>query len=95
MHLNSQNVNLYSIFQEAFGLLFFVIMNKQREGDFMKSKVYFSKTITPESVIELYKKLEKELPGKVAVKVHSGEQGNQTFCDLTFGRQWFIMLMDM
>ena len=45
----------------------------------MKSKVYFSKTITPEKVLELYKLLEKELPGKVAVKVHSGETGNQNF----------------
>lgn len=45
----------------------------------MKSKVYFSREITPEKVVELYKKLEKDLPGKVAVKVHSGEQGNQNF----------------
>ncbi len=45
----------------------------------MKSKVYFTRTITPEKVLELYKLLEKELPGKVAVKVHSGEVGNQNF----------------
>ncbi len=45
----------------------------------MKSKVYFSKTITPEKVLEMYKLLEKELPGKVAIKVHSGEPGNQNF----------------
>ena len=45
----------------------------------MKSKVYFSATITPEKVLELYKLLGKELPGKVAVKVHSGEPGNQNF----------------
>ena len=45
----------------------------------MKSKVYFTKTITPGKVLELYQKLEKELPGKVAVKVHSGEVGNQNF----------------
>ena len=45
----------------------------------MKSKVYFSRTITPEKVLELFGKLEKELPGKVAVKVHSGETGNQNF----------------
>lgn len=45
----------------------------------MKSKVYFSRTITPEKVLELYKLLGKELPGKVAVKVHSGETGNQNF----------------
>lgn len=45
----------------------------------MSSKVYFSKTITPEKVLEMYKLLDKELPGKVAVKVHSGEPGNQNF----------------
>lgn len=45
----------------------------------MKSKVYFSRTITPEKVLELYKLLDKELPGEVAIKVHSGETGNQNF----------------
>lgn len=45
----------------------------------MKSKVYFSREITPEKVVELYKAAGKELPGKVAVKVHSGEEGNQNF----------------
>lgn len=45
----------------------------------MKSKVYFSKTITPEKVLELYRKLGKELSGNVAIKLHSGEVGNQNF----------------
>lgn len=45
----------------------------------MKAKVYFSKEITPEKVVELYKAAGKDLPGKVAVKVHSGEEGNQNF----------------
>ncbi|NCB93064.1 MAG: DUF362 domain-containing protein [Clostridia bacterium] len=45
----------------------------------MKSKVLFSKEITPEKVVEMYEMLGKELPGKVAVKVHSGEEGNQNF----------------
>ena len=45
----------------------------------MKSKVYFSRTISPEKVLELYKLLGKELPGRVAIKVHSGEVGNQNF----------------
>ena len=45
----------------------------------MKSKVYFTRSITPASVLQLYKKLEKELPGNVAIKVHSGEPGNQNF----------------
>ena len=45
----------------------------------MKAKVYFSKQITPEKIVELYKAVGLELPGKVAVKVHSGEPGNQNF----------------
>ena len=44
-----------------------------------KSKVYFIKEITPENVIKLYNKLDITLPGKVAVKVHSGEEGNQNY----------------
>ena len=45
----------------------------------MSANVYFSREITPEKVLELYKTLGKELSGKVAVKVHSGEKGNQNF----------------
>ena len=45
----------------------------------MKSKVYFSRTITPEKVLELYELLGKKLEGKVAIKLHSGEPGNQNF----------------
>lgn len=45
----------------------------------MSSTVYFSRTITPEKVLELYKLLGKNLEGKVAVKLHSGEKGNQNF----------------
>lgn len=45
----------------------------------MKPVVYFTREITPEKVLELYKKAEKELPGKVAIKLHSGEKGNQNF----------------
>lgn len=44
-----------------------------------KSKVYFTREITPEAVIRLYDTLQVQLPGKVAVKVHSGEVGNQNF----------------
>ena len=45
----------------------------------MKAKVYFTKEITPEKVVEMYRALGVELPGKVAVKLHSGEKGNQNF----------------
>ena len=44
-----------------------------------KAKVYFTKDITPESVVKMFKKLEKELPGNIAIKIHSGERGNQNY----------------
>lgn len=44
-----------------------------------KAKVYFSKEITPESLVKIYEKLGVTLPGKVAVKLHSGEKGNQNY----------------
>ena len=44
-----------------------------------KSKVYFSSKITKESVLNLYRTLGVDLNGNVAVKVHSGEPGNQNF----------------
>ena len=45
----------------------------------MKSKVYFIKDITPENIIKAYEALGKKLEGKVAVKMHSGEAGNQNY----------------
>lgn len=51
-----------------------------------KAKVYFTKEITPEAVIKMYKALGKELPRKVAVKVHSGEKGNQNYLRPEFMR---------
>ena len=45
----------------------------------MSAKVYFSRTISPEKVLELYKMVDKKLPGNVAIKLHSGEKGNQNF----------------
>lgn len=52
----------------------------------MKAKVFFTKTITPEKVIEMYQKLEKPLNGRVAAKVHSGEAGNQNYLHPEFWR---------
>lgn len=52
-----------------------------------KAKVYFTKEITPESVVKIFEKLGKELPGKVAVKVHSGEEGNQNYLHPEFMRK--------
>lgn len=45
----------------------------------MKSKVYFTKQIAPEAMIRAYQALGLELEGRVAVKLHSGEVGNQNF----------------
>ena len=52
----------------------------------MKAKVYFTREITPEKVVEMYDAMGVELPGKVAVKVHSGEKGNQNFLRPEFWR---------
>ena len=48
-------------------------------GGHMSSKVYFTHSLTPDKVVEAYEKLGIELPGKVAVKIHSGEKGNQNY----------------
>ena len=52
-----------------------------------KAKVYFTKEITPESLIRIYEKLGKKLTGNVAVKMHSGEQGNQNYLRPEFVKQ--------
>lgn len=44
-----------------------------------KAKVYFTRNITSNNVVEIYNKLNIELEGNVGVKVHSGEKGNQNF----------------
>lgn len=44
-----------------------------------KSKVYFTNEIAPQAGRKLYEALGADLPGKVAVKLHSGEVGNQNF----------------
>ena len=51
-----------------------------------KSKVYFKKEITPESVVKMYEALGISLPGKVAIKLHSGEKGNQNYIRPEFVR---------
>ncbi len=56
----------------------------------MSATVYFSRTITPEKVLELYQMTGKTLPGKVAVKLHSGEKGNQNFLGPDFWKPVFF-----
>lgn len=51
-----------------------------------KPIVYFTRQISPENVVRLYEALGVELPGKVAVKVHSGEKGNQNYLHPEFMR---------
>lgn len=45
----------------------------------MRSKVYFTKNISSNKMVEIYKKLNVKLNDKVGVKLHSGEAGNQNF----------------
>ena len=52
----------------------------------MPSKVYFTRNITPENVLKLYEACGLELSGNVAVKLHSGEKGNQNFLPPEFWR---------
>ncbi len=55
------------------------IENTEEMSDMEKPKVYFTREITPERVVELYRAVGRPLSGKVAIKVHSGEAGNQNF----------------
>lgn len=45
----------------------------------MKSKVYFSREVTPAKISEMYDLVSANLEGKTAIKLHSGEVGNQNF----------------
>ncbi len=51
-----------------------------------KARVYFTKNLSPETVVKMYELLGVTLPGKVAVKVHSGEEGNQNYLRPEFMR---------
>lgn len=53
----------------------------------MKSKVYFTHEISSEKLLEIYKKLGEPLKGKIAVKVHSGEKGNQNYLKPLFYKE--------
>ena len=49
-----------------------------------KSKVYITRTINPDALVKIYNVLEINLPGRVAVKLHSGEKGNQNYLQPEF-----------
>ena len=52
-----------------------------------KSKVYFCREVSPSKLVDMYKLLGKELTGNVAVKVHSGEEGNQNYLKPEFMKE--------
>lgn len=55
-------------------------------GSFAQSKVYFTKEITPESLVKIYKALGREAHGRVAVKISTGEQGGNNYLKPTLIR---------
>ena len=55
----------------------------------MKSKVLFTRCLDPQKVVELYNLVGKELGGKIAIKLHSGETGNQNFLGPDFWQPIF------
>lgn len=44
-----------------------------------KAKVYFTRQITPQSLIAIYEKLEKQLSGRIGVKISTGEAGGHNY----------------
>ncbi len=58
----------------------------------MKSKVYYCKDVSSDKLLEMYKTLGKELKGNIALKVHSGEEGNQNYLKPNFMKDLFDYL---
>ena len=58
-----------------------------------KAKVYFIREITPQNVVKIYESLGIKLPGKVAVKVHSGEEGNQNYLGMVLLLSVILLMM--
>lgn len=50
----------------------------------MKPKVYFSRNLTPEMLLTMYNSTESPLCGNIAIKLHSGEAGNQNYLQPAF-----------
>ena len=53
----------------------------------MSATVYFSPVITPEKVLDMFRLVDKTLPGNIAIKLHSGEKGNQNFLRPDFWKE--------
>ena len=58
----------------------------------MKAKVYFIRNFEPASLLKLYSKLNKKLEGNVAIKLHSGEKGNQNYLKPLFWKPLIDMV---
>ena len=67
-------------------ILFVVILMMVSTMTFAQSKVYYTKEITPESLVKIYKALGVEAKGRVAVKISTGEGGNTHYLKPTFIR---------
>ena len=61
-----------------------IIIPIERKNIMGKAKVYFIREITPDNIIKIYETVGKKLEGNVAVKMHSGEQGNQNYLRADF-----------
>ncbi len=64
-----------------------ICMTAMTMGGMAQSKVYFTKEITPESLVKIYKALGCEAKGRVAVKISTGEGGNTHYLKPTLIRQ--------
>ena len=52
-----------------------------------KAKVYFTSVLEPSSLVKMYEVLGVKLPGKIGVKLHSGEKGNQNYLKPEFVKE--------
>ena len=70
--------------------LIFIIALAGCKGDTAKKelpKVYMTTEITADSLLQIYKALGREASGKVAIKLHMGEPGNQNFLSANLYRK--------
>ena len=93
LKLNLPQVHHSEKYQEVYDPHYRVVcLNQNIKEYFMKPVVYFTKELNCDAVVRLYKTLGKELKGNVAVKLHSGEPGNQNFIQADFWKPLIDML---
>ena len=66
------------------GMIKYILLFSFIFETFTKSDVYFTKDITPEKIVELYKKLNIKLNGPIGLKIHSGEKNGPYFLRSSF-----------